>query len=56
MYKVIAADDEPMVRRALESLVNWEEIDCQLDFVATNGRQLIEYARQNQPDIVITDI
>lgn len=56
MYKVIAADDEPMVRRALESLVNWEEIDCQLDFVATNGRQLIEYARQKQPDIVITDI
>lgn len=56
MYKVIAADDEPMVRRALESLINWEEIDCQLEFVATNGRQLMEYARQNQPDIVITDI
>lgn len=56
MYKVIAADDEPMVRTALESLIDWESLNCQLDFVASNGKELIEYAEKNQPDIVVTDI
>lgn len=56
MYKVIAADDEPMVRKALESLIDWESLNCHLDYVASNGKELIEYAEKNQPDIVVTDI
>lgn len=56
MYKVIAADDEPMVRKALESLIDWKALNCQLEFVAPNGKELIEYAEKNQPDIVVTDI
>lgn len=56
MYRVIAADDEPMVRKALESLVDWESLNCNLEFVASNGQELLDYAEKNPPDIVVTDI
>ena len=56
MYKVIAADDEPMVRKALESLIDWESLNCHLEYVASNGKELIEYAEKNPPDLVVTDI
>lgn len=56
MYRVIAADDEPMVRKALENLIDWKSLNCNLEFVASNGQELLDYAEKNPPDIVVTDI
>ncbi len=56
MWKVMAADDESYIREALKNLISWEKMDCTLLCVCSNGAQLLERIREEQPDIVITDI
>ncbi|MDD7267955.1 MAG: response regulator [Lachnospiraceae bacterium] len=56
MWKVIAADDEGYIREALQKLINWERLGCQLAAVAGDGQELMERIKEELPDIVITDI
>ena len=57
MYKVMIADDEPLVRLAIKSLVDWEEHGFNLEIEASNGRQALKLLEDNPDmDIIITDI
>lgn len=56
MWKVMIADDEMYMLEALEKLIDWGSMDCNLIFKAQNGKQLIERMKIEVPDIVITDI
>lgn len=56
MWKVMIADDEMYMLEALEKLINWEKMDCQLIYKAQNGKELIQQMKTEIPDIVITDI
>lgn len=56
MWKVMIADDEKYMLEAMEKLINWEKMDCQLIFKAQNGQELIRQMKVEVPDIVITDI
>ncbi|GKX27569.1 hypothetical protein SH1V18_00490 [Vallitalea longa] len=56
MFKVIIADDEPMVRMALVSLINWGKIDCKLLYEAVDGNDLLNSIDKYKPDIIISDI
>jgi len=50
------ADDEMYMLEAMEKLINWEKMDCQLVYKAQNGKELIDQMKAEIPDIVITDI
>ena len=41
---------------AMENLIDWSKMDCQLVFKAKNGLVLLEQIKKNMPDIIITDI
>ena len=56
MWKVMIADDEKYMLEAMEKLINWEKMDCQLIIKAQNGQELIRQMKVEVPDIVITDI
>ena len=56
MWKVMIADDEHYMLEAMENLMDWEKMDCQLVFKAKNGKALLEEVKKNLPDIIITDI
>ena len=56
MYRVMLADDEPIVRKALTTLTNWQELQCEVVYVAANGQELIDHLESEKPDIVVTDI
>lgn len=56
MWKVMAADDEAYMREALEKLIFWEKMGCELHSVNRNGKELIEKMETEHPDIIITDI
>lgn len=56
MWRVIAADDEAYMREALEKLISWEKMGCDLLAVCRNGKELIERMEDMHPDIVVTDI
>lgn len=56
MYRVMLADDEPIVRKALQTLIDWKRLGCEVVFVASNGREVLEHMEEEAPDILITDI
>lgn len=55
-YKVMIADDEPIMRKALQSLIDWKAIDCEIIHVAANGQEVLEFLGGHRVDILITDI
>lgn len=56
MWKVMIADDELYIIEAMEKLIDWNKMNCQLVFKARNGQELLEQIKQQTPDIIITDI
>ena len=56
MYRVLLADDEPIILSGLQSMLNWERLDCTVCGAARNGRQALELVEARRPDIVICDI
>lgn len=56
MWKVMIADDENYMLEAMENLIDWKKMECQLVYKAKNGQELLEQIKKNCPDIIITDI
>ena len=56
MYRLLIADDEPIIREGLMSGIDWEA----LGFVATasfaSGNDIIEYLKNNPADVLLSDI
>lgn len=50
------ADDEPYIREGMEKLVDWQEMDCEVVYSATNGKELLDEIKKCPPDIAIIDI
>ena len=56
MYRILLVDDEILVRDAIKENIDWAGIDCELVGDCENGKQAIEFVRENPVDIVLTDI
>lgn len=56
MYRVLLADDEPIILSGLQSMLHWEEHGCTVVGSARNGEQTLELIARLRPDIVICDI
>lgn len=56
MYKVIIADDEAIMRKAMLKLIDWEALDCKVILAAEDGQAVIDYFETEKPDIIISDI
>ena len=56
MIKVMLVDDEPFILEGLSVLIDWKEYDCMIVAKASNGEEALEYLKQGDVDLVITDI
>lgn len=56
MFKVVIIDDEVLARVGIKSMINWEEVGCEVTGDADNGESGLELIKKVKPDIVITDI
>lgn len=56
MYRVLLADDEPIILSGLKSMLDWERLDCNLCGAARDGQQALELVETLRPDIVVCDI
>ncbi|WP_342564954.1 response regulator [Paenibacillus sp. FSL R7-0345] len=56
MLKAVVFDDESIVLKGLERLINWEEYGVKLAGTAMDGISALALFRQLQPEIVMTDI
>lgn len=56
MLKVMLVDDEPYILEGLSVLIDWQEQGCQIVKKASNGKEAIDYLKDNEVDIVFADI
>ncbi|WP_035769294.1 response regulator [Butyrivibrio sp. NC2002] len=55
-YKVLLVDDEEEVSQAIKRKLDWDEIGFEIPEYAHNGLEALEFAEDNTPDVVMTDI
>ncbi len=56
MYKLLIVDDEKMIRLGMKAGIPWHEIGIDEVFVAGSASEALEIIKENQPQIMITDI
>jgi len=56
MLKVLIADDEVKVCKLICCLIDWSSLGMEITGVVHNGEEALEFIKDRQPDIVITDI
>lgn len=56
MFKLMIADDNPHTLSGLSEDTDWEDFDFTLTGAFQNGKDLLNAAMQDMPDLVITDI
>lgn len=54
--KIMIVDDEYIIRQSIKQLLDWEKYGYKIIGEASNGKEAIELAQNEQPDIVLTDI
>jgi two-component system response regulator YesN len=56
MYKVMIVDDEPLMREAISSMINWKEAGFSLVADTYDGLQAIKVLENQDIDLVLTDM
>lgn len=56
MIKVLIVDDEKMVRKGIIGIMNWEKYNMTVVGEASNGRNALEFLKENPVDLVISDL
>jgi len=56
MYKLLIADDEPLVQVGIKSMLPWDSMQIKIIGIASNGQAACEIIEKDMPDIIITDI
>jgi two-component system response regulator YesN len=56
MYKLLIVDDEPLIRKGISKLIDYEELAVGSVFEAADGISALKIVKRENPDIVLTDI
>ena len=52
MYRIIIADDEPLIIRGLKKMMEWGKMDTEVVGEAEDGEQLLNLLDTLEPDIM----
>ncbi len=56
MYKLLIVDDEPLIRKGISKLIDYEELAVGSIFEAADGISALKIVKRENPDIILTDI
>ncbi len=56
MYSLIIAEDEYITRNNLVNKIQWDELGFHVDAKFSDGKEVLEYLKNNTPDVILTDI
>lgn len=56
MYDLIIIDDENIIRKGLEELIDWKSIGFRIVATFEDGKEPIEFLKNHHVDVVLTDI
>jgi len=54
--KVLLVDDEPFILQGLSVLIDWQAEGFDIVKMASNGKEALDYLRENPVDLIIADI
>ncbi|MBT2695976.1 response regulator [Bacillus sp. ISL-40] len=55
-FKVLIADDEPLILKNLTQIIDWHALDCLIIGTAQNGQEALEILEKERIDLLLTDI
>ncbi len=56
MYKMIVVEDESKLRAGICDFYPWEELNFEIVGQMSNGKEALDFVKQNPVDVVLTDI
>lgn len=56
MYKVLIAEDEPIVRMGLNDMIHWNDFNMSVVANAADGQEALQAYMQHRPDVLLTDL
>lgn len=56
MYRIVLADDEPLITKGLRAILDWEDYGFEIVYTAESGEDALSYIINHPIDILITDI
>ncbi|MGI2297071.1 response regulator transcription factor [Paenibacillus sp. GXUN7292] len=56
MFNVLLVDDEPIVKIALRTMIDWDKLGFPICGTASDGMEALALIEQLKPDIIITDL
>lgn len=56
MLRVLVVDDEPFIVQGLSVLIDWESEDCQIVGTVANGKEALDFLKQQEVDLILADI
>jgi len=56
MFHVLLVDDEPIVKIALRTMIDWDNLGFSICGTASDGAEALALVKELQPDIIITDL
>ncbi len=56
MLGVQIVDDEPIIRKGLDKMIEWQDMGFEVTCMAQNGKQALEQLEVEKVDVIITDI
>ncbi len=56
MFKLMIADDNPYIIKELSNIIDWEDFDMCVTGTYSNGKALLDAAKEDMPDVILTDI
>lgn len=56
MLKVLLADDEYFILQGLKVLIDWEAEGYEIAAAVANGKEALDYLKENKVDLIVTDI
>lgn len=56
MFKILIADDNPLVRMGIKTMIHWGELHAKLIGEAGRGDEILKLLEKDEADLLITDI
>lgn len=56
MTKILFVDDDAIARRNIWTKIDWKSYDWELIYTAKDAVDALDFMKQNQPDIILSDI
>lgn len=56
MTKIMFVDDDAIIRRSIADKIEWKKYGWELVYTARDPMEALDYLKEHQPDIILTDI